>query len=115
MLVLTPTAFSLKKWEILIGNIKLIPEIQSAIRSAGSKGFLVLAGWQLGLPVSRSSCEDFVRVTMRKRDLTPTIEYMDPKAYLSKAPLGLPQWVSEADQWYIKVLMFTIRKVRLLQ
>ena len=116
MLILDPTPFSIRKFEILIGNIKVLSAIETEIRSAGLRGFLVNAGVQLGLPIARTGCEDFVRVTMRKEsgDEEAPYTYVDPQAYLMKAPLGLPQWVTEADQWYIKLLVVTIRQVLIL-
>ena len=109
MLLLKPSAFSAKKYEIIIANVKLLPEITSAIDSAGVLGYTVSAGVQLGTPTARSGCEDFVRIGMRLR--ANASEYVDAKPYLMKPLLSFPKWVTEADQWYIKLLFITIRQV----
>ena len=109
MLLLTPSAFSAKKYEIVLANIKLLPEITQAIEKAGLLGYTVAAGVQLGTPTARTGCEDFARVGMRLRSNSSA--YVDAKPYLMKPLLGFPQWVTEADQWYIKLLVITIRQV----
>ena len=109
ILILQPSSFSVKKYEILIANIDVLSEISQALSSAGSSGFKVKAGYQLGTPTSRSQCEDFVHVTMRLAiDHKKTT---DPKAYVLKVPLQIPQWISETDLWYVKLLGFTVKQV----
>ncbi len=109
ILLLRPSAFSVKEFEIVISNIEVLTEIRTAVLKAGSAGFSVSAGWQLGTPKSRSGCLDFVHVAMR-RISKPTDYSQDPYAYIAKAPLSLPAWKSQADQWYIKLLGATIKQ-----
>jgi hypothetical protein len=109
-LIMRGSAFSVKQVEFLLGNIDLLPEVEKELESGGIRGWTVQPGWQLGVPRKRNGCEDFVRVTLRQRSNVSATE--DPQPYLPKAPLGLPEWVSEADQWVIKVLNFTVRQVR---
>jgi hypothetical protein len=109
ILYLRPSSFSVKKYEIVIGNIQVLPEILSEVRKAGTSGYEVQAGWQLGTPKPRSSCEDFVRIAMRL--ISDNSEFIDPKEYLAKSPLSFPQWKSLADQWYLKVLGKTLKQV----
>ena len=111
VLLLRPSAFSVKQFEIVLTNIRVLDTIKTSIQAAGALGFAVSAGWQLGLPKSRSGCSNFVHVAMRL--IKNTSDYsQDPSAYLSKAPLAIPSWVSQADQWYIKLLVITIKQVK---
>ena len=99
----------MKKYEVIIANIDILPEISQALKSGGSSGFKVKAGYQLGTPTVRSQCEDFVHITMRLvSDHTTTT---DPKPFVLKSPLSFPKWVSEIDQWYVKLLSITIKQV----
>jgi len=108
LLVLQSPSFSVKKLEFVIGNIVLLPEISKAISSAGSSGFAVKAGYQLGTPIVRRDCEDFVHVSVRLR--SDKTNFSDPKPFLTKPFLSVPKWESEADQWFIKLLGKTIKQ-----
>ena len=110
MLRLRPSSFSVKKYELVISNINVLPEIATALKSAGTSGYAIKAGVQLGTPTPRSQCDDFVHISMRL--ISDPITTTDPKAYLVKSPLSFPQWNSEADQWYIKLLSITVKQVR---
>lgn len=108
-LILRSTSFSVKKYEFVLSNIKVLSDVASKLSAAGTRGLAVVAGWQLGTPVLRSDCEDFVHVTVRER-LSKNVT-VDPKTYVPQPPLGMPTWISEADEWYIKLLGFTIKRV----
>lgn len=108
--MLTSSAWSVKKFEFLLANINLLSEIKSNIESAGTLGWEVQPGWQLGTPKARSGCEDFVRVTVR--EIANRSSFIDPNQFIAKAPIGLPQWITEADQWIVKFLkVLTLKQV----
>ena len=108
VVVLEPKSFSVKHFDIKLANINLLPEITKLL-DANPLGWTVTAGIQLGTPRSRSGCANFVHVAMSPSK-DPSDYSKDPVKYITKSPISLPSWNTIIDQWYIKVMMITIKQ-----
>lgn len=116
-LIIKPTAFSIKDLDVILSNVAIDADIKAKIRQSGTVGLVMDAGRQIGKARTISGCDDFVRVTMKKRATLLSgagpAEYVDPTEFIYKNLLDFPGLDPKVDFWHVKLLGKVLKQVRL--